>query len=65
MTLMVFQSVEILISLPTYLAPIRFFFLHAESARIGRAGRRIDDTERAVRILVQLLRIMSVLRGIR
>jgi len=58
---MVFESVEILVALATHLAAIRLLLLHADGARVGNASSRIYYREGTIRVLLELLILMTML----
>lgn len=57
----VFEAIKILVPLVAILALVRLFLLHAHLAREWLRCLRVDNGERAVSILVQLLGLMTVL----
>ena len=59
--LVVFQAVEVLVPLAADVALEGLLLLHAQGAGIGCRGLRVHDGEGAVAVLVELLRVMSVL----
>ena len=61
MVLMVFESVEILVALATYFAPVRLVLFHAQGAWIGGQSFGIDDRVGAVVVARQLLRGVTML----
>ena len=58
---MIFETVEILVSLAAKLASIRFVFFHAKGAGVGGQGLGINDGEGAVFVCGKLLRIVAML----
>lgn len=58
---MVFEAVQILISLAAHLASVRLLLLHADGTGIWYGREGIDDGEGAVFVLLQLLILMAVL----
>ncbi len=56
----VFQPIQILVSLATDIAFVRLLLFHAESSWVGGRSLRIHDRKRAVSILMQLLRLVTV-----
>lgn len=57
----VFEAIKILVPLVAILALVRLFLLHAHLAREWLRRLWVDNGERAVSILVQLLGLMAVL----
>lgn len=62
MCLVVLEPVEVLVPLAADIALVRLFLFHAERSRIGGQCRRVDDGEGAVRVLLQILSIVAVLK---
>lgn len=56
----VFEPIQILVALSTDFTLEGLLLLHTERPGIGSAGFRVDDRERAITILVQLLCRMPV-----
>lgn len=49
---MIFEAVQIFVSLPAYVAAEGLFFLHAHRARVGDRRFRVDDGKSAVCVFV-------------
>ena len=60
---MIFEAVEVLVPFPAGVALVRLLLLHAHGAWVWLERLRVDDGKGTVRILVQLLRIVAVLRA--
>lgn len=58
---MIFEPVEVLVSLSAHLAPIGLFLFHSDSAWVRLRSVGINDGESAVTILLQLLGGVTVL----
>lgn len=61
MSTVVLEPVEVLVALATHLASVRLLLLHADSAGVWYRGKRVDDGESAVLVLLQLLVLVAVL----
>ena len=57
----VLETVQVLVSLAADLAAVGLLFLHADCAGVRDRSRRVDDREGAVRILLELLVLMTML----
>ncbi len=57
----VFESIKVLVALPTALAAIRFLLFHAHIARIRGSSFRVDNRESAIAVLRESLIDVSVL----
>lgn len=64
MLLVILQPVEVLVALAAYLTPIRLLFLHSDSTRVRYGRRRIHNRKCLVRVLDELLILVTVLEHI-
>ena len=58
---MILEPVEILVAFATEVTAVWLFLLHTDSAGVRDRSRGIDNRKRAVRILLELLVLMSML----
>lgn len=58
---MVFEPVEVLVTLATNLASVWLFFLHAKCSGVWCGCLWVDNRKRAIRIVVQLLVVVAML----
>lgn len=61
---MIFEAVQILVSLTTVFTSVRLLFLHADSTRIGCGGFGVEYRERPVGVVVKLLIGVAMLGGL-
>ena len=59
---MVFQAVQVLVSLPADLTLVRLLLLHTHRAGIWGRSLRVDNRKCAIRVIVKSLVIVAVLR---
>jgi len=57
----VFETVEVLVSLATYFATVRLLLLHADGAGVWNGRQRIDNREGTVVVLLELLVLVTML----
>lgn len=62
MLTVVFQSVQVLVTLATDLAAVWLLFLHTDGTWIWNRGGRVNDRKGTVRVLLKLLVLVTVLR---
>lgn len=62
MRLVVFETIQILIALPADITFVWLLFLHALGTWVGRRCVGIDDRKGSVRVVVQLLSVVAMLR---
>lgn len=58
----VFEAIEVLVSLSADFASIRLFLLHPDCTRVRNAGDWIDDRECAVFVFLELLVLVAMLQ---
>jgi hypothetical protein len=60
----VFEAVEILVSLTTCVAPIGLLLLHANRARVRYRSQRVNNGKGSVLVLFELLVLVTMLETI-
>lgn len=63
MGIVVFETVEILVSLAARFTFVRLLFLHAQGPLIGDRGLWIDDREGTICVIMKPLAVVTVLQS--